>query len=173
MKPDYGLFLPSAVYEKLAEFLKNRPKKFQKLLGGLIGIPLFLFDILLGLTAPLFALLLCGQLSPLIYTFFSSRLIAVAFLFQFAMMGLNRYLQWRNRRQIAVFWLGYLTMINISFVFFAHNNLLMFLQGVAFIAANIANAIISVYLIGNPNRTVLQYLRILTELALLASVYGL
>lgn len=174
MAVDYGIFIPNGVYLKLERFLKGKPKGVRMAAGILIGIPLLIADFLLGIAAPMFALFACSVATLPIAAFFSSRLTAVIFLFQLAMMGLNRYALWRGRKWMTGLWVGYMAIINIAFVSLSHGGSFPLLLGGLLIATSMANAAIDALIIfeKGPSRP-LKYARTFTELALLALVYSL
>jgi len=173
MKTDYGVLIPDEVYIWLGNFIGTKPKAVRMALGILVYLPLLIFDFLLCMTAPLVVFALCS-LVTLPIGLFSSRLTAAVFLFQIAMMGLNRYAILRGTKWMTGLWVAYLAIINISFIFIAHDDILPVLTGGLFMAMTMVNAAIEAAIIFERGpSTLLKYARIFTELALLALVYSL
>lgn len=138
---DYGLILPSYIYEKLTKFVKGKPKAFKTLVGFFIGIPLVIIDFLLAFMAPVLVLFI------LMYAFTFLPQNAIFFLYNIILMGMNRYAISRNRKPILVSWQGYFIIITIYLAFRTHGWTLPLFAGLLFMATAAANGIINAMII--------------------------
>lgn len=137
---NYGIIIPSIVWEKLSDFVKKQPKPLQLFLGFAVGLPLLFIDILLTLATPVIVFVMF---------LFSMNFIpqkVAFFLYEIIMVLLNRYVT-KRREMILVLWQGFFMMLNIFIVFMLNNGSLTIIRGAFFMLASLACGIVNLNVI--------------------------
>jgi hypothetical protein len=138
---DYGIIIPSIIYEKLSDFVKKQSKPVQLLIGWTVGIPLFFMDVFLTFATPFIMFLMF-----LVSLRFLSQKIAF-FLYEVIMVLLNRYVT-KRREIILTIWQCFFMMLNIFLVFMLNNGKISLIGALFFVLASLASGIVNINIIG-------------------------